>query len=81
MQPFKATTYVQFVEIHGVDPPVDEGRAIEAARILLPDRKIIAAYLCAERCDHGYRTWAVWVSGPDPRIAYVPGPSGPPLEE
>lgn len=73
------TSYVHLVDVHGNNPEVDRGLAVEVARYLAPNREILAVNLTEQRCQHRYRVWAVELSGPDRRVDYVPGLSGPHL--
>lgn len=73
------TSYIQLVDVHGNDPQVDRGRAIEVARYLTPNREILDARLTEQLCPHRYQVWSVEVAGPDHRVEYVPGLSGPHL--
>lgn len=74
-------TFIQLVDVHGVDERADMGRAAEAALLLYPKRRIVAVRRTAHACRHGYLVWAVEVAGPDPRIVYVAGLCGPPIRD
>lgn len=72
-------SFVRLVDVHGDDPHADRGRAEEVARYLSPDREVLAVTATDIRCAHGFPVWAVELSGPDHRVDYVPGLSGPHL--
>lgn len=72
-------SYIQLVDVHGSDVHADMGIAGEVAKMLYPDRRVLDVYDAHQTCRHGYPVWAVEVEGPDPRIAYVPTLSGPPI--
>lgn len=72
-------SFVQYVEVHNDNPSLAKALSVEVARYLAPQRPIVNAFRTEQHCEHLYPVWAVVVSGPDHRLAYVPGLSGPHL--
>lgn len=72
-------SYIQLLCVHGNAPKVDQETAKAVARRLSPDRQVLATYITQSLCEHRFRIWAAVLSGTDPRVAYIPGISGPHL--